>query len=122
MIIEDSMSELLKPNSPAQIREELLDIVFKDLRGPANGLEEVLTEQTVRDRYILGLLAPKGQTPLPQEEDEDLAFDGTDGEDGKSEPVNVQGRTMLPSSMGMTFTVDPEASEIIVTARWGHYD
>ncbi|MBI4762922.1 MAG: helicase [Chloroflexi bacterium] len=107
--------------TPVKIRQELLEIVMRDLLGPANGPEEIITEQTVRDRYILGLLAPKGQTPLP-EEDEDLAFDGTDGEDGKSEPVNVQGRTMLPSSMGMTFTIAPEASEIVVTARWGHYD
>jgi len=104
------------------IRQELLEIVLKDLRGPANGLDEIITEQTVRDRYILGLLAPKGQTPLPLEEDEDLAFDGTDGEDGKSEPVNVQGRTMLPSSFGMTFTVIPEAKDIVVSVRWGHYD
>lgn len=115
------MSTPLTP-SPVKIRQELLEIVRRDLLGPANGPEEVITEQTVRDRYILGLLAPKGQTPLPAEEDEDLAFDGTDGEDGKSEPVNVQGRTMLPTSLGMTFTVDAEASEIVVTARWGHYD
>jgi hypothetical protein len=107
---------------PIKIRQELLEIVLKDLRGPANGVEEIITEQTVRDRYILGLLAPKGQTPLPLEEDEDIAFDGTDGEDGKSEPVNVQGRTMLPSSLGMTFTAAPDATKVVVTARWGHYD
>jgi len=116
------MSESLKEVRPTQVRSELMEIVLKDLRGPANGPEEVITEQTVRDRYILGLLAPKGQTPLPLEEDEDIAFDGTDGEDGKSEPVNVQGRTMLPSSLGMTFTAAPDAIEIVVTARWGHYD
>lgn len=109
-------------SSPVKIRQELLEVVLRDLLGPANSSEEILTEQTVRDRYILGLLAPKGQTPLPAEEDEDLAFDGTDGEDGKSEPVNVQGRTMLPSSFGMTFTVAPEANAIVVKVRWGHYD
>jgi hypothetical protein len=115
------MSDTLTP-SPVKIRQELLEIVLRDLLGPANGPEEIITEQTVRDRYILGLLAPKGQTPLPAAEDEDLAFDGTDSEDGKSEPVNVQGRTMLPSSLGMTFTVASDASEILITARWGHYD
>lgn len=116
------MSESIKGIKPTQIRSELLEIVLRDLRGPANGPEEIITEQTVRDRYILGLLAPKGQSPIPMEEDEDLAFDGTDSEDGKSEPVNVQGRAMLPSSIGMTFTVASEASEIVVNARWGHYD
>jgi hypothetical protein len=116
------MTDVLKTIAPTQIRSELLDIVLKDLRGPAEGPEEIIKEQTVRDRYVLGLLAPKGQTPLPLEEDEDLALDGTDGEDGKSEPVNVQGRAMFPSAMGMTFTVAPDASEIVVSAKWGHYD
>jgi hypothetical protein len=116
------MSESFTSIAPTQIRSELLEIVLKDLRGPANGPDEIITEQTVRDRYILGLLAPKGQTPLPAEEDEDLAYTGTDDEDGKSEPVNIQGRIMLPSALGMTFTVTPEASEILVTARWGRYD
>lgn len=116
------MTPLDNTKAPVDLRSELHAIVVADLLGPAGGPEEVVTEQTVRDRYILGLLAPKGQTPLPAEEDEDLAFDGTDGEDGKSEPVNVQGRTMLPTSVGMTFTIDSAASEIVVTAKWGHYD
>ena len=115
------MSSLLS-SSPINIRQELLEIVLKDLRGPAEGPEEIIKEQTVRDRYVLGLLAPKGQTPLPAEEDEDIASDGMDGEDGKSEPVNVQGRTMLPTSMGLTFTVKPDAAEFVVTTQWGHYD
>jgi hypothetical protein len=38
---------------PTQIRSELLEIVLKDLRGPAHGEEEVISEQTVRVRYIL---------------------------------------------------------------------
>lgn len=116
------MSETFKPLSSVQIRQEFLEIVLRDLRGPAGGEDEVVTEQAVRDRYILGLLAPQGQTPLPLEEDEDLSLDGTDSEDGKSEPVNVQGRAMFPSAMGMTFTAAPEANEIVVTAKWGHYD
>lgn len=41
------MSELTQKISPNQIRSELLDIVRKDLRGPANGTEEIITEQTV---------------------------------------------------------------------------
>ncbi len=107
---------------PTKIRSELFEIVLKDLRGTANGEEEIITEQTVHDRYVLGLIAPKGHTPLPPDEDEDLASDGTDGEDGVSEPVNIQTRTMLPSSMGMTFTVAPDATEIVITAKWGHYE
>ena len=111
----------LKQPTYLDLRTQLHQMVVNDLLGPAGGPEEIITEQRVSDRYILGLLAPKGQTPLPAEEDEDLSFDGMDGEDGKSEPVNVQRHTMRPSSMGMTFTVDAEASEIVVNVKWGHY-
>ena len=90
------MSSLLS-SSPINIRQELLDIVLKDLRGPAEGPEEIIKEQTVRDRYVLGLLAPKGQTPLPAEEDEDIASDGMDGEDGKNLPDGVYYYIFKPS-------------------------
>ena len=46
-----------------------------DLLGPAGGEEEIVDEPYVRDRYILGLLAPKGQSVIPEEQ-EDLAVDG----------------------------------------------
>lgn len=45
------MSTLLT-SSPVNIRKELLDIVLKDLRGPAEGPEEIIKEQTVSDRYV----------------------------------------------------------------------
>jgi len=33
-------------------------MVIGDLLGPAGGESEELTERTVRDRYIVGVLAP----------------------------------------------------------------
>ena len=49
---------LTKPPSAAEIRAELETMVVGDLLGPAGGESEELTERTVRDRYIVGVLAP----------------------------------------------------------------
>ena len=49
---------LTKPPNAAEIRAELEAMVVGDLLGPAGGESEELTERTVRDRYIVGVLAP----------------------------------------------------------------
>jgi hypothetical protein len=43
--------------SAATIRQEFEDLVRRDLLGPAGGEQEVITEQSVRNRYLLGMLA-----------------------------------------------------------------
>jgi hypothetical protein len=115
------MTDALVPPSHTQIRQELQDLVLKDLLGPAGGENEILAEPTVRDRYILGLLAPKWQTALP---DEDDALDeaGRDTEEGPAEPGAIRNRTRLPSSLGLTYTVDSQAKELQIRARWGRYE
>jgi hypothetical protein len=114
------MSELETP-SPLQLRAELDRLVRLDLLGPAGGPHEEVEEPNVRGRYIVGLLAPKGQTAVP-DEDEPLAVDGSDeGQDGKADTAVAQTASMLPSSIGLTFSVDGQAEAIGVTARWGQY-
>jgi len=44
--------------STAPLRQELEDLIRRDLLGPAGGEQEIITEQSVRDRYLLGMLAP----------------------------------------------------------------
>ena len=56
--------------SPTTIREELEEMVLKDLLGPVSGPEEEIGEQSVRDRYLVGMLAPKRQELSPEEFDE----------------------------------------------------
>ena len=65
------MSELKIP-TPLQLRAELHNLVCQDLLGPANGPHEEVEESNVHGRYIVGLLAPKWQSILPDLED-DLA-------------------------------------------------
>ena len=79
------------------------------------------TQRAVRGRYILGLLAPRGQTILPDDLD-DLPAGGADTEqDGKADPAALQTPSMLPSAIGLSFNVDLGAEAIAVTARWGRY-
>jgi hypothetical protein len=115
------MPESLKPPSANQIRQELQDLILRDLLGPAGGEEEIIDEGYVHDRYILGLLAPHGQSVIPEQE-EDLAFTDGDGEEGAVEPSTIRNSTLLPSSMGLTFTLDSLATAIQVKARWGRYE
>lgn len=49
--------------APSDLRDELTDMVVRDLLGPAGGPEEELNqkEHHVYQRYLVGMLAPKKQ-------------------------------------------------------------
>jgi len=64
--------------STHELREEFLDLVRRDLLGTAGGVREVITEDNVRDRYLVGLLAPLKQSDEPTREQQDeLAEEAT---------------------------------------------
>lgn len=111
---------ILHVPSPPEIRAELEELVLKDLLGPAGGPEEEVDERHVRERYLVGMLAPRKQRLSPEEMDE-LAVAGSDSEDGTSDSNALPASTLLPSSMGMTFSVDGDTKALQVTARWGRY-
>src|SRR5580658_10817298 len=94
------------------LREEFLDLVCRDLLGPAGGEREGITEQNVRDRYLVGLLAPLKQSDEPTREQlDELAEDGDDSpEEGSPEPATPAFRSLMPSSFGMSFSLDPAAT------------
>lgn len=53
------MTNLLRAiPSPMKIREKLERMVLLDLLGPVGGPEEEIDEPSVRDRYLVGMLAP----------------------------------------------------------------
>lgn len=115
------MDNFLLSPTPLQLRTELEKLVRQDLLGPAGDPHEEIEERNVRGRYIVGLLAPKGQTFLPDEQD-DLAEGGADtDQDGKTDTAVPQNASMLPSSIGLTFTVDGTADSIQILAQWGYY-
>jgi hypothetical protein len=105
------------------LREEFLDLVRRDLLGPAGGEREVITEDNVRDRYLLGMLAPLRQSDEPTREQlDELAEDGDDSpEEGSPEPATPVVRSLMPSSFGMSFSLDPAATSFVIAAHWGQY-
>ena len=128
----------------AYIRELLQLAVVDDLLGPAGGPREHIVDMSVRDRYLVGKLAPReaaerGQEfPVDPEEVEDDATglivreqpekSGAPTPKGslESEPPDeidaASNQSLVPSSFGITFCVDGDAERIEVEARWGSYE
>ncbi|WP_145271418.1 DISARM system helicase DrmA [Tautonia plasticadhaerens] len=134
--------------SPLQLREMLEAMAVKELRGPAGGETEEVSER-IRDRYLVGILAPRQRAedlPLPlfdrpdtpPSEDDDtlegdvpsddnLGIEGVGrgnlgGDDGPTELSAPQGKAIFPSSLGLSFCVPLDVPALEVTPRWGHYD
>ena len=127
-----------------EIRDEFVDMIRNELLGPAGGPDERLYDREhevveVRERYAVGMLAPRNAAKIPDPEDEEgpLATDEADThEEGYTEPeVPVVGaadraeseensprKSMIPSSIGLTFGLSRAADALKVTVRWGMYD
>ncbi len=124
------------------LRAKLEAMVLGDLLGPAAGENEELTERTVRDRYLVGVLAPSrgtiasssasapapSPTPVDDEDDDipsipdELSAGGSDtADDGTTDADVPVVQAHLPSSFGMSFCVGADAQAIEVTAAWGQY-
>lgn len=105
------------------IRAELVDLLQRDLVGPARGPEEELPDKIrPSDRYVLGMLAPGGQA-VDCEEDEELAAAGAgNSEEGSVEQATPVARTTLPSSFGLSFSLPLNCRAVRVAATWGRYE
>jgi hypothetical protein len=117
---------LVSPDARS-LREELQAMVAADLLGPAAGPEEEIGDeaQNVRDRYILGVLAPRQRVEKDESEpggDELAQGGGSDGDDGSADTGAPQKGTMFPSSLGFTFHVAGEAASLTLRAFWGRYE
>ena len=141
-----TQTALPKPPSPLQLRDELETMVLKELLGPGSAEEEIIESPSIR--YFVGVLAPRKRAkagaapakaavvpPTPAEDEEaetdgeildgdELALGGKDTtQDGTTDQSasQEQAKALIPSSFGMTFSVNPEATEIDVSAAWGQY-
>lgn len=128
----------------AYIRELLQLAVMDDLLGPAGGPHERIVDMGVRDRYLVGKLAPReaaerGQDfPVDAQDTEDDPADlivkaqtakidsppaKGSGEPDPSEEIDAaSNQSLVPSSLGMTFCVDGDAERIEIEVRWGRYE
>ncbi|WP_427922217.1 helicase-related protein [Streptomyces sp. cg40] len=115
--------------------EELLAGLRRELLGPspdaaAEEREEVLTQDAPIDRYLTGVLYPRATKALRDENAAEV--DGLDvapelrredsEESGTAQEVAAAG-DRRPSSMGLTFAVDPtESGSIVVSSRAAVYE
>ncbi len=113
----DLASTVLTKPSKRALRDELQRAVLHDLLGPAGGPEEEIAENSVRDRYLVGMLAPQGEELDPEQDDELAVASAGTTEEGQADVNTTATRSLSPSSFGLTFTVTGEASRIVVTAR-----
>jgi hypothetical protein len=124
---------------------ELLQLAVKDdLLGPANGPYEQILDMSVRDRYLVGRLAPLDATEKggefgidgssdDEQEPDDLVVKAHAGKDDSSisnvkpEPDSSEeidaasNQSLIPSSMGFTFCVSGDEKNIELQASWGRY-
>ena len=109
--------------TPSAIRDELTDMVVRDLLGPAGGPDEELNqyEDHAYQRYLVGMLAPKDKEVDGGELDELATGDGDDGEEGAADSGVPAGSTYFPSSMGLSFVVAADTKQVVVDADWGQY-
>lgn len=115
------MASLVSVPPVSAIRAELLDIVLRDLVGPAGGPEEEVDETHVRERYLAGLLAPQ-QQQVSLEDFDELSEGGADSpDDGLAESTVLPARTLYPSSFGMSFSIELGVEAFQVSAYWGQY-
>jgi hypothetical protein len=113
-------SPLQRP-SARQVRDELEQLVLGDLLGPGGGVQDEELTEAPRDWYLIGMLAPR-RTGIAVEELDPLAVAGDlPGEDAQPEPAAPPLRTLFPSSVGLTCSIDGAASEVRLTGRWGRY-
>src|SRR5260370_16713816 len=134
----------------AYVREILQLAVIDDLLGPAGGPHERILDMGVRDRYLVGKLAPREEErggieglagPLAAEDEEepdDLEtdrrrhdpgeeFESTSGRvdpeaDAADEIEASSNQSLVPSSFGFTFCIDGQVDKIEVETRWGRYE
>ncbi len=117
----DRIQPVLQAPPPSALRDELQRLVLLDLLGPAGGAEEELDESSVRDRYLVGMLAPRETQMQPEELDELAVPEESSAEDGLNDDAALPIASLCPSSIGMSFNVDGTAASLLVSASWGYY-
>lgn len=137
-------------DSSFSVRENLADILERELLGPINGPEELLAFSP-RSQYLVGLIAPvklTGPVTLSDEaeqsddrellvkpsSDSDASLDqrGVPAESSDETETEVEGDAaedqtpkqglMIPASMGLRFQVPKDLATFTVTSSWGSYE
>jgi hypothetical protein len=112
-----------------QVRDELQELLERDLLGPWDGPTEDFAPEASgpRDRYLVGMLGPK-RVPKSAAEasaeivDTELGSDGASDGGELAEKLTPQDAGRIwASSMGLSCVVAPGVDVLSVTAEWGRY-
>lgn len=106
----------------AYLRELLQLAVIDDLLGPADGPHEEIVGMSVRDRYLVGKLAPIDTAPDAAETDTFGESGRPDSEERDEEVDTSTNQSLVPSSMGFTFCVDGDLENVQLFGNWGRYE
>ena len=118
--------------SPWDLRADLVARVTADLLGPLDGESEVISGYQmkngkwsspgrVRDRYLVGMLAPKGTVAADPERDDDVGPEEGDATGGGVQDGRIPRMVMAQSSMGLSVVVDGAVDRLVALCRWGEY-
>ncbi|MFI0370828.1 DISARM system helicase DrmA [Actinomadura sp. 1N219] len=113
-----------------EARNELEELVRRDLLGPWDGPEEEFRPKArgPRERYLVGMLGPRHSPASAIESagelpDTEAGVGGDATEGGLPEVVSPQTLGKIwASSMGLSFCVPGEVDAVVVKATWGRYD
>jgi len=123
------------------VRENMVDILARELLGPIHGETEVLPFSP-RSQYLVGFIAPVKVEPSTAGADDEadalvdvtvdagaagVSVDGADDTDADDEDDDAEDRVpkqglIVPSSMGLRFQVPADLEAFTVTASWGVYE
>lgn len=115
------------------VRENLQDILFREMVGPSKG-EHELIDVSPKSKYILGRIAPTrihdaddGKTELPyldavesDDEDDNGSYD-VETDEGESNDSPQRRGLLIPSSMGLRFQIPCSLAQFTVHCSWGVY-
>jgi hypothetical protein len=119
---------LANPMNSVDVREKLVEALRLDLVGPSENLgdpSEVLPQAPSR-WYLTGFLVPLGaeasqRADEASTEDLDQAGEGGGLDDDVTPDPPAARQRYLPSSIGASLLVPPDAGQLKVVASWGDY-
>jgi hypothetical protein len=144
-LFHKTIAEIPLLEDDVYVRDLFQYAVMDDLLGPANGPFEQILDMSVRDRYLVGRLAPLDSN----DKSGGLGVDGSSDDEDEPENLVVKAQTakpdsstgnaspeaesneevdtasnqsLIPSSLGMTFCVAGDIEHIEIEALWGRYE
>src|SRR4051812_41821354 len=92
-------------------RQRMVDVLAADLMG---GPADAEIDERPLDRFVLGILHPQDDGSMEEADSEVDSAEAKGGDtDAVFDPAVALSRMRYPSSMGLTFAIDPELTEAL---------